>query len=129
MSVPVASPHLDPRNPDALGYDADAPCLAAARRDADLAEALDSRLRRETARFRGWAEVYRRHGAGGVAFSGASAGAWTPVPPEGLVEEARLELRAERRRRERRAEFWRFTREMLDAPVFPGAASASLEEG
>lgn len=131
-AVPVTSAAYDPRNPDALGYDPASPDLeavaAAAGGDPDLTLALAARLRRETARFRAWRDEYRRHGAGGVGFSGGSVGPFVPAAPGALLEDARAAAHAAAGRRERGAEFWRFTREMLTAPVFPGAPSASLEE-
>lgn len=131
-AVPVTCPAYDPRNPDALGYDRNSPGFAVAARQAagntELDTAFAARLKRETARFRAWCDEYRRHGAGGVSFSGASVGPFRPALPADLLAEAREAVRAAEARRERRAEFWRFTREMFAAPVSPGAPSASVKE-
>lgn len=132
-AVPITSASYDPRNPNALGYDADSPAFAEASRQAGgdpaLATAFDATLRRETARFRAWTAEYRRQGSGGVGFSGASLGPFVPALPAALLAEARESVAAGQARRERRAAFWSFTREMLSPPALEGGPSASLKEG
>lgn len=63
--------------------------------DTELALAFRGQLRRETARFRAWAEAWRRRGGGGCGWSGPTNG-FVSVAPGDLLARARAALEERR---------------------------------
>lgn len=128
-AVPLTSNPFDPDDPTARGYDASAPAfqvaLEASRADPDLELAFQGRLGGETARFRAWAEDYRRRGAGGRGWSGPPTG-FTPVPAAVLLERAAALV--ERRRRWRETPHGRLTLALAQAEEDAEALQAALDE-
>lgn len=125
----VAHDPFDPGDPFARGYDpstaAFRAALAASRADPDLELAFQGRLGGETARFRAWAEDYRRRGAGGCCWSGPPAN-FTPVAPEVLLE--RATAIATRRRRWRESPRGRLALALAQAEADADAFQTALDE-
>lgn len=126
---PIDRDPFDPCNLSARGYDPATPAfrkaLAASRADPELELAFQGRLAGETARFRAWAEHYRRRGAGGCGWSGPPA-AFMPVAPEVLLE--RAAGIAGRRRRWRDSPRGRLALALAQAEADADALQSALDE-
>lgn len=128
-AVPVTPDPFDPGHPAARGYDPSTPAfraaLTASRASPELELAFQGRLGGETARFRAWAEDYRRRGAGGCGWSGPPT-PFDPVAPAVLLERAKAI--AERRRRWRKSPAGRLALALAHAEADADALHAALEE-